>query len=98
MNTTAPPAAHHDLAIDLRDVAKTYKGRVAALRGIEMHVRRGEIFGFLGPNGAGKTTTIRILMGLIAATGGHASIFGDRVPSIVQFDDEAPNADHVPRA
>jgi ABC-2 type transport system ATP-binding protein len=72
--------------IEVVDLAKTYRTpfrrrKVEALRGVTFRVERGEIFGFLGPNGAGKTTTIRVLMGLIAATGGTASIFGERVPS-----------------
>ncbi|MCE9580792.1 MAG: ABC transporter ATP-binding protein [Deltaproteobacteria bacterium] len=72
--------------MEVADLQKTYRTpfrrrKVVALRGINVLVRRGEIFGFLGPNGAGKTTTIRILMGLIAATGGTAKIFGETVPS-----------------
>ena len=55
--------------------------RVTAVRGVSFEVERGDIFGFLGPNGAGKTTTIKMLTGLIAPTGGTASIFGERVPS-----------------
>jgi ABC-2 type transport system ATP-binding protein len=55
--------------------------RVEAVRGISFSVERGDIFGFLGPNGAGKTTTIKILTGLIAPTGGEATLFGERVPS-----------------
>jgi ABC-2 type transport system ATP-binding protein len=55
--------------------------RVEAVRGISFEVPRGEIFGFLGPNGAGKTTTIKILTGLIRATGGSATIFGEPIPS-----------------
>jgi ABC-2 type transport system ATP-binding protein len=55
--------------------------RVAAVRGVSFAVERGDIFGFLGPNGAGKTTTIKMLTGLIAPTGGSATIFGERVPS-----------------
>jgi ABC-2 type transport system ATP-binding protein len=47
-----------------------------ALRGISFRVRQGSSFGFLGPNGAGKTTTIKILVGLIAPSGGKVSIFG----------------------
>lgn len=58
-------AAQPDLAIDLAHVAKTYKGKVRALTGIEMHVRRGEIFGLLGPNGAGKSTLVKILMTVV---------------------------------
>lgn len=53
------------LAIDLREVAKTYRGKVQALRGIAMQVGRGEIFGLLGPNGAGKSTLVKILMTVI---------------------------------
>ncbi len=49
------------------------------LHGISFEVRRGEIFGFVGPNGAGKTTTLKILMGLIRASGGSASILGSDV-------------------
>ncbi len=55
--------------------------KVEILRGVTFAVERGEVFGFLGPNGAGKTTTIRILMGLVAADGGAASMFGEPVPS-----------------
>ena len=55
--------------------------RVLAVRGVSFEVERGDIFGFLGPNGAGKTTTIKMLTGLIAPTGGAATIFGARVPS-----------------
>jgi ABC-2 type transport system ATP-binding protein len=58
-----------------------WRRRVAAVQGVSFEVERGDIFGFLGPNGAGKTTTIKMLTGLIAPTGGHASIFGERVPS-----------------
>ncbi|HBS29160.1 MAG TPA: ABC transporter [Phycisphaerales bacterium] len=57
-----------DYAIDIRDVAKVYKGKVHALRGIDLRVGRGEIFGLLGPNGAGKSTLVKILMTVIAPT------------------------------
>lgn len=53
--------------------------RHMAVDGISFCVRRGEIFGFVGPNGAGKTTTLKILMGLIRATGGRAAILGHEV-------------------
>ncbi len=51
-------------------------GSVRALDGFELDVAQGEVHGFLGPNGAGKTTTIRILLGLLRATAGSASVFG----------------------
>lgn len=55
-------------AIDIADVHKVYRGRVAALRGVSLTVRRGEIFGLLGPNGAGKSTLIKILMTIVRPT------------------------------
>jgi len=54
---------------------KSY-GKVRALRGVDLEVYRGEIFGFLGPNGAGKTTTIRCLLDLIRPDGGDARVLG----------------------
>jgi ABC-2 type transport system ATP-binding protein len=55
--------------------------RVEAVKGISFEVVRGDIFGFLGPNGAGKTTTIKMLTGLIRATSGSATVFGEPIPS-----------------
>ena len=51
-------------------------GSVRALDGLDLEVGRGEVHGFLGPNGAGKSTTIRIVLGLIRASGGHVELFG----------------------
>ena len=56
------------LAIDLRYVAKTYRRKVHALRGIAMRVQAGEVFGLLGPNGAGKSTLVKIMMTVIRPT------------------------------
>jgi ABC-2 type transport system ATP-binding protein len=55
--------------------------RVEAVKEVSFEVRTGHIYGFLGPNGAGKTTTIKMLTGLIAPTSGHATVFGEPVPS-----------------
>ncbi|MDH4100920.1 MAG: ABC transporter ATP-binding protein [Nitrospirota bacterium] len=52
------------------------KKSIVAVRGLDLEVRKGEIFGFLGPNGAGKTTTLKMLMGLIYPTSGNAWILG----------------------
>jgi ABC-2 type transport system ATP-binding protein len=54
---------------------------VQAVKGVTLAVERGEVFGFVGPNGAGKTTTIRTLMGLIRASSGRCTLFGQPVPS-----------------
>ncbi len=51
-------------------------GPVRALDGLDLDVAPGEVHGFLGPNGAGKSTTIRIVLGLIRASGGHVELFG----------------------
>ncbi len=51
-------------------------GKVRALDGLDLTVRPGEVHGFLGPNGSGKSTTIRVLLGLMKATSGHAELFG----------------------
>ena len=62
--------------LELRGVRKQYGG-FAAVKGIDLTVRRGEIFGFLGPNGAGKTTTIRMAAGVLRPTAGNVLIGGD---------------------
>ena len=64
-----------ELALEIQQLTKSY-GRIQALRGIDLAVRRGQIFGFLGPNGAGKTTTIRCLLDLIRPDGGTARVLG----------------------
>jgi ABC-2 type transport system ATP-binding protein len=56
-------------------LTKTF-GPVRALDGLDLDVSPGEVHGFLGPNGAGKTTTIRIVLGLIRASGGRVELFG----------------------
>ena len=69
------------LALSVRDLQKTYKAAgnqppKEALKGINLDVPRGSIFGLLGPNGAGKSTFINILAGLVMKTSGSASIWG----------------------
>jgi ABC-2 type transport system ATP-binding protein len=64
-----------DLAIEIRGLEKAY-GPVWALRGVDLEVPRGEVFGFLGPNGAGKTTTIRCMLDLIRPQAGAIRVLG----------------------
>lgn len=64
-----------ELAIETHGLIKNY-GSVRALRGVDLEVRRGEIFGFLGPNGAGKTTTIRCMLDLIRPQAGTIRVLG----------------------
>lgn len=61
--------------IRLESVTKRY-GKVTAVHPLDLHVRRGELFGFLGPNGAGKTTTIRMIVGVLRPTAGRVLIAG----------------------
>ena len=62
-------------AIAVRDLRKSY-GSLEAVRGIDFHVERGEVFGLLGPNGAGKTTTVEILEGYRKRDGGEVEVLG----------------------
>jgi len=62
-------------AISASALAKRF-GRTVALDGLDLRVEAGEVHGFLGPNGAGKTTTIRILLGLLRADAGQATLLG----------------------
>lgn len=67
------------LAVDLHDVAKTYRGGVRALRGVSVQVGAGEIFGLLGPNGAGKSTLVKIMMTVAHATRASGTVLGDPI-------------------
>lgn len=64
--------------IEVENLKKVY-GHFEALKGIDIEVYKGEIFGFLGPNGAGKTTTLEILEGLRKPSGGEVRMFGKKV-------------------
>ncbi|WOP18174.1 ABC transporter ATP-binding protein [Raineyella sp. LH-20] len=72
------PAADPDLAVRVQDLRRTF-GSFAAVDGISVAVRRGEVFGFLGPNGSGKTTTIRMLTGALAPSSGEIEVLGTDV-------------------
>ena len=64
--------------IETEELAKSY-GAFEALRGIDLRVEQGDVYGFIGPNGAGKTTTIRILTTLLEPTAGQARVAGHSV-------------------
>ena len=69
-------------AAEAQGLVKTYTGRtgtVEAVRGVDLRVEAGEIFGFLGPNGAGKSTTVRMLTTLLSITSGRARVAGHDV-------------------
>jgi ABC-2 type transport system ATP-binding protein len=84
-STTAPDRSDgDDVVIRTEGLIKDYatgsrfrgSGSVRALDGLDLEVRRGEVFGFLGPNGAGKSTTIRVLLDQLRPTAGHAEVLG----------------------
>jgi ABC-2 type transport system ATP-binding protein len=75
------------MIISTSRLTKAY-GKLVAVNDLHLQVMRGDVFGFLGPNGAGKSTTIRMLLGLVRPTAGHAVIFGMdtayQMPAILQ--------------
>ncbi len=78
-DSSAPETANNVPAISAKGLVKTFTGRsgtVEAVRGVDLDVQTGEIFGFLGPNGAGKSTTVRMLTTLTGITGGSATVAG----------------------
>ena len=60
-------------------LSKRY-GSLRAVDGVDLHVQRGDIYGFLGANGSGKTTTVRMLLGLVLATSGEIELLGEPMP------------------
>ena len=75
MADTSPASADAGAAVTLRGVAKHY-GAVRAVDGVDLEVRRGEVFGLIGHNGAGKSTLFKMMLGLIAPTSGEIRIQG----------------------
>lgn len=67
-----------DKILIVDDVTKEYPGRVA-VKNVSFEVKKGSIHGFLGPNGAGKSTTMKMIAGLMQATSGQMSLFGEEV-------------------
>jgi ABC-2 type transport system ATP-binding protein len=83
MEGTARPSARSAIesvgsedAIRSKGLTKVYAGNVRAVDGLNLSVRKGEVYGFLGPNGAGKSTTLRMLLGLVRPTSGSVTVLG----------------------
>ncbi|SDZ98606.1 ABC transporter ATP-binding protein [Alkalimonas amylolytica] len=67
------------LALNIKQLSKTYKNKVEALKGIDLEVKQGDFFALLGPNGAGKSTTIGVITSLVNKTGGTVEVFGHNI-------------------
>ncbi len=67
--------ATSDIILRTTGLSKRF-GRLEAVKGLNLELRRGEVFGFLGPNGAGKSTTVGMILGLVAPTSGSIELFG----------------------
>jgi ABC-2 type transport system ATP-binding protein len=76
LDRTPDPDGAAGMVIAARKLTRTFKGGIEAVRGIDLTVEAGEVFGFLGPNGAGKTTTVRMLCTLLPPTAGSARVAG----------------------
>ena len=75
---TTPPAPASEMALEVRGVTKRF-GALVVLRGIDLHLRQGEVLGLVGDNGAGKSTLVKILSGFHQQDGGEVLIGGERV-------------------
>jgi ABC-2 type transport system ATP-binding protein len=73
------PGPNGEYVIDLHHVEKVYKGKVHALRDVEMQVHAGEIFGLLGPNGAGKSTLVKLMMTVVRPTRVEGTLLGNAI-------------------
>lgn len=74
------PSTSAEVVIETRNLSKIYRDfwgrkKVAALKSLDIEVRKGEIFGLLGPNGSGKSTTIKLILGLLFPTSGRVLVF-----------------------
>ena len=99
--TAGSPAGQAEPVVSVRGLRMAY-GEFEAVRGIDLEVRRGEVFAFLGPNGAGKTTTLEVLEGYRKRTGGEVSVLGvdpgdagsdwrERIGVVLQESDAEPD-------
>src|SRR5678815_1944244 len=76
MAVDAPAAQAAPSIISVCRLSKTFASGFQALKGVDLDIRRGEIFALLGPNGAGKTTLISVICGLVNPTAGRVTVDG----------------------
>ena len=68
----------NDYAIETKNLTMKY-GNETAIRNVDLHVRKGRIYGLLGRNGAGKTTIMKAVLGLIPIASGEVKVFGEPI-------------------
>lgn len=88
-DSQASPTEDTDVVIETRNLGKVYRDfwgrkKVAALKSLDIEVKKGEIFGLLGPNGSGKSTTIKLIQGLLFPTSGRAFVFGKEARDVTK--------------
>lgn len=81
-------AGQHEVVIEARNLTKVFRDfwhrpKVKAVKGINLTIRKGEIFGLLGPNGSGKSTTIKMILGLLHPTSGELKVLGKPPSDVV---------------
>src|SRR5512135_2936958 len=72
-------------ALSLRQLTKTYRNGVQALKGVDLDVEEGDFFALLGPNGAGKTTAIGIVSSLVNKSAGQVRVFGHDIDTDLEL-------------
>lgn len=83
--------------VDLIDVRKTYRGKIEALRGVNVQVGCGEIFGLLGPNGAGKTTTFYSIVGFVRPDGGSIRLDDEEITHLPMYQRARKGIGYLPQ-
>jgi branched-chain amino acid transport system ATP-binding protein len=81
--------------LELRDLVCRY-GKVAAVKGISLHVERGQLVALIGTNGAGKTTTLKAIMGLLPSVSGEIAFNGRRIEALPSFEIARLGLGYVP--
>src|SRR5665811_1787061 len=67
-----------EVMLRTKGLSKSF-GKLTAVKGLNLELHRGEVFGFLGPNGAGKSTTVGMILGLVEPTAGSIELFGQKL-------------------
>lgn len=81
LSTPTVAVSHDSWAVHVQDIKKSYGG-VHALKGVDLSIRQGQIYGIIGSNGAGKSTLFDVMCGIVAPTSGSVSLFGQSIAGL----------------